>query len=131
MSIASPAPADASVALVAILDPDDAATLAKLREILPAGALRRMRLPEGLEPAPPLRLTERQAAILPLLLCDMSNKEIARRLDISHFTVRNHVSQILRALDVPTRQAAKAALALTDPPPTDFTHADAPGPASR
>lgn len=123
MSLASPVRADASVALVAILDPDDAATLAKLREILPPGALRRMRLPEGLEPppAPELRLTQRQAAILPLLLGDLSNKEIARRLAISHFTVRNHVSQILRVLDVPTRQAAKAALA----------QAQAPDPASR
>ena len=101
------------MALVAILDPDDAATLAKLREILPPGALRRMHLPDGFgsPPAPQLRLTQRQAAILPLLLGDMSNKEIARRLAISHFTVRNHISQILRALDVPTRQAAKAALA--------------------
>jgi DNA-binding NarL/FixJ family response regulator len=113
MSLASPVRTDASVALVAVLDPDDAATLAKLREILPPGALRRMRLPDscGPPPAPPLRLTQRQAAILPLLLGDMSNKEIARRLAISHFTVRNHISQILRALDVPTRQAAKAALA--------------------
>ncbi|WP_296595684.1 LuxR C-terminal-related transcriptional regulator [Phenylobacterium sp.] len=122
MSLASPVRADASVALVAILDPDDAATLAKLREILPAGALRRMRLPDGFEPAPPpVRLTQRQAAILPLLLGDLSNKEIARRLAISHFTVRNHVSQILRALDVPTRQAAKAAL----------VEAHTPDPASR
>lgn len=112
MSLASPVRPDAGVALVAVLDPDDAATLAKLREILPPGALRRMRLPDGCGPSQ-LRLTERQAAILPLLLGDMSNKEIARRLAISHFTVRNHISQILRALGVPTRQAAKAALAKT------------------
>jgi DNA-binding NarL/FixJ family response regulator len=113
MSLASPVRAEAGVALVAILDPDDAATLAKLREILPPGALRRMRLPEALEPwsVPELRLTQRQAAILPLLAGDLSNKEIARRLDISHFTVRNHVSQILRALEVPTRKAARARLA--------------------
>lgn len=116
MSLASPVRTDASVALVAVLDPDDAATLAKLREILPPGALRRMRLPDDCGPPPPPRLTERQAAILPLLLGDMSNKEIARRLAISHFTVRNHISQILRALDVPTRQAAKAALARTHTP---------------
>lgn len=113
MSLASPVRNDASVALVAILDPDDDATLAKLREILPPGALRRMRLPDNLAPPQELRLTGRQAAILPLLLSDLSNKEIARRLAISHFTVRNHVSQILRALDVPTRQAAKAAMAGT------------------
>lgn len=89
------------MALVAIVDADDLATLEKLRAILPEGALRPVRLP-----AAPL-LTPRQAAILPLLATSLTNKEIARRLAISHFTVRNHVSQILRALEVSTRQEAR------------------------
>lgn len=105
------------MAVVAIVDADDLGTLEKLRAILPEGALRQVCLPVepeddmwrgALRPLPPL--TERQAAILPLLMTSLSNKEIGRRLAISHFTVRNHVSQILRALEVPSRKAAKAAL---------------------
>jgi DNA-binding NarL/FixJ family response regulator len=58
--------------------------------------------------APPL--TVRQDTILQLLRKGLSNKEIARTLAISPFTVRNHVSMLLRILEVATRQeAAKVA----------------------
>ncbi|MBU1378885.1 MAG: LuxR C-terminal-related transcriptional regulator [Alphaproteobacteria bacterium] len=119
MTIAPAIPTNARMALVAIIDPEDLGTLEKLRAILPDGALRRVSLPAGLQAlmtddATPPRalppLTQRQAAILPLLMTNLSNKEIGRRLAISHFTVRNHISQILRALEVPTRKAARAAL---------------------
>lgn len=109
---------DTGMAVVAIIDPADLRTLEQLRAILPAGALHEVRLPADLEalarrPASPRglpRLTERQATILPLLMTNLSNKEIGRRLGISHFTVRNHVSQILRALGVPSRRAASGLL---------------------
>ncbi|WP_413987739.1 response regulator transcription factor [Labrys okinawensis] len=55
-------------------------------------------------------LTPRQASILKLITMGCSNKEIARALSISPFTVRNHVSLLLRVLDVTTRgEAAKIA----------------------
>lgn len=53
-------------------------------------------------------LTARQRDIVALLVEGLSNKQIARRLGLSHFTVRNHVSQVLRAFDLATRQQAIA-----------------------
>jgi Response regulator containing a CheY-like receiver domain and an HTH DNA-binding domain len=58
---------------------------------------------------PPLAgLTSRQRDVLALLLEGMTNKEIGRKLSLSHFTVRNHVSQSLRILNLPSRKAAIA-----------------------
>lgn len=39
-------------------------------------------------------LTGRQHDILELLVTGLSNKEIGRKLNLSHFTVRNHISQV-------------------------------------
>jgi two-component system nitrate/nitrite response regulator NarL len=53
-----------------------------------------------------LGLTRRQAEVLSLLAEGLSNKEIARQLDVSEWTVRHHVSAILARLEVNNRGRA-------------------------
>lgn len=53
-----------------------------------------------------LGLTQRQAEVLRYLAEGLSNKEIARVLDVSEWTVRHHVSAILERLEVSNRMRA-------------------------
>lgn len=62
-------------------------------------------------------LSPRQLEILRMLRRGLSNKEIARELDLSPYTVRTHVSALLRALGVATRSAASAVAASRGLPP--------------
>ncbi|MDM0077280.1 response regulator transcription factor [Variovorax sp. J2P1-59] len=54
-------------------------------------------------------LTPRQTRILQMLRSGLSNKQIARELDIELATVKNHVHQVLQRLHVRHRQEAAAA----------------------
>lgn len=68
-------------------------------------------------PAPASRhsihLTPREAEIVRYVMLGESNKQIARRLGISNYTVRDHVSNLLKKSGVTSRSR----LALVLPPP--------------
>lgn len=91
---------------------DAAPLMARLHDMVLEGRLTLAR-PETAAPLPPA-LTDRQREVLALMRQQLSNKQIGRKLTLSHFTVRNHVSQLLRLLNVPTRKAAISALEALD-----------------
>jgi two-component system nitrate/nitrite response regulator NarL len=59
-------------------------------------------------------LTDREKQILHLLATGKTNKEIGQEVHLSHSTVRNYVSAILRKLNLPNRTAAAAFLNTID-----------------
>jgi DNA-binding NarL/FixJ family response regulator len=65
---------------------------------------------ERLSPAE-LGLTERQVNVLALMMQGKSNKHICRELNLAEPTVKNHVSAILKALEVTNRTEAVLAVA--------------------
>ncbi|WP_075593295.1 response regulator transcription factor [Pseudoalteromonas sp. PAB 2.2] len=56
--------------------------------------------------SPQLSLTDKEQTVLQCLSLGMPNKMIAKKLDNSEGTIRNHVSQILAKLDVKDRTQA-------------------------
>jgi DNA-binding CsgD family transcriptional regulator len=58
----------------------------------------------GSSPRPAPRLTPRQDEVLALLLAGQTNKQIARTLDISPFTVRAHVTAVMQQFGATRRQ---------------------------
>lgn len=73
-----------------------------------ARLLREVRTPDR-----PDRLTERETDVLQLISIGLSNKEIARRLNIGEGTVKTHVSSVLNKLGLQSRtQAALHAVRL-------------------
>ena len=67
-----------------------------------ARLMREVRAPEKIKAA----LTERETEVLRLLAQGLSNKEIARSLNVGEQTVKTHVSHILEKLAVPSRTQA-------------------------
>lgn len=70
---------------------------------LPTGVLAALR---GTDGSPVGDLTSRQRRVLELLATGLSNKSIARELDITEITVKAHVSAIFRKLGVTNRMQA-------------------------
>jgi DNA-binding NarL/FixJ family response regulator len=66
--------------------------------------------PSGAVPLADIGLTPRQAEVLGLLLKGQPNKLIARELNLSVETVKDHVAAVLRALNVNSRTQAVLAV---------------------
>ena len=87
----------------------DVAVVTLLRPHLQAAYDRAERRRRGVLP-----LTERQREILQLVATGYSNREIAGRLYVSESTVRKHLENIFRRLEVNSRTAAVARLIQPD-----------------
>lgn len=93
---------------------------------------RRVAALPDVRPVPSLEgaLTRREREIAGLLAGGFSNKEIARRLRLGHPTVKNHVHNILRKLDIRRRgQVAQASSLVAETmrqPTSPSANADAP-----
>ncbi len=83
-------------------------------------------------PTTPAQMTPRQREVLALLCEGLTNKHIARRLNIAGGTVKVHISAILRALEVATRlQAVVAARRLGLTAALDAAPGEQPQPGLR
>jgi len=60
--------------------------------------------------APRPDLTIRQQQLMALVAKGLTNKEIASRLNLSEFTVRNHIHRVLKQLDAGSRSEAVEAI---------------------
>jgi DNA-binding CsgD family transcriptional regulator len=76
------------------------------RRLRQSGARRVPPAPRRATRANPGGVTDRELQVLALLVCGLSNAEIAARLHISRRTADHHVGAILVKLDVPTRREA-------------------------
>ena len=62
---------------------------------------------------PPIHLTPRELDVVRYVMLGESNKQIARRLGISNYTVRDHVSNLLKKAGVTSR--SRLALVISTP----------------
>jgi len=92
---------------------DDPEVVAELRRLLEQAGHEVVDTPEtGFAPAtdaePRMLLTPRELEVLAAIGEGLTNKAIARRLDISLHTVKFHVESVFRKLDARTRTEALA-----------------------
>ena len=73
---------------------------------LAARRLSRMHKPQDAPPDPLSTLTAREEEILRLVSAGLSNKEVARRLDLQERTIKHHMTQILQKLHLRNRTEA-------------------------
>ena len=71
-------------------------------------------------PASEIQLTEREYEVLKLVAQGMSNKEIGQQLHRSPFTVRHHVSRLIKKLNASNRAAVAAIAVQRDLLPRSF-----------
>ena len=85
-----------------------AGSLAEIRELLARAqdSTGRDESHPGNPSQPADALTERELQVLRLLDSELSGPEIARRLFVSHNTLRTHTKHIFTKLEVVTRRAA-------------------------
>ena len=98
------------VLILAEVGPGDVvAVMQSLRATLPPGARLLTRITAQAEDTVSARnasLNTRQWEVFALLSEGLTNKQIARRLGLSHFTVRNYVCHILLAVGARSRREA-------------------------
>jgi DNA-binding NarL/FixJ family response regulator len=87
------------------VSPPDAARMRAIRVELTALRVDSLPISSAL-PAIGPALNMRELEILTLVRDGLSNAEIGRRLAVSHMTVKNHLTSILRKLDVNDRNQA-------------------------
>lgn len=113
------APDDRTIVLVSISRYRDEDVISRIKSALPGAEIinlsqlyieRNLGDALAISHSPPSPLTDRQREIMDYLLHGLSNKEIGRKLGLSHFTVRNHVSNILRILGYPCRRTMRRSL---------------------
>jgi DNA-binding NarL/FixJ family response regulator len=95
-----------SVAFAVRAAAQGAAWLSPLAAEVLLGRLRQPRVVEGLGPDPGVALSPRELDVLRLIAQGMENSEIAEELQISRRTAKNHVSNILAKLGLPSRVQA-------------------------
>jgi len=86
------------------------APAARSPEAVPLGAAAQPEAHQKLPSIDDIGLTPRQAEVLGLLLQGLPNKLIARQLNLSVETVKDHVAAVLRALGVSSRTQAVLAV---------------------
>jgi DNA-binding NarL/FixJ family response regulator len=93
-----------------VMRPMGAGGMGGFAEATPLGAAARPEPHQRLPSIDEVGLTPRQAEVLGLLLQGLPNKLIARQLNLSVETVKDHVAAVLRALGVSSRTQAVLAV---------------------